>query len=95
MASSGFVAPPWMRSQAPSVASASTIMIATSSLPSESVTTRPATVMSKTASLSCECLGKTTHWSPMSARRTPAMGPENGMPESMEEALAALMARLS
>ena len=42
-----------MRFQLPSVASASTIMIATSSLPSASVTTRPATIRSNTASSSC------------------------------------------
>ncbi len=76
-----------MRFQLPSVASASTIMIATSSLPAASVTTRPATMRSKTASSSCLAVGNATHWSAcspwpgMSARRTPAIGPENGRPE--------------
>ena len=99
-ASLGLMAPPWMRFQLVSVASASTIMIATSSVPSAFVTMRPATVRSKTASASWLCFGKATHWPVpslcgMSARRTPAIGPLKGRPEIWVEALAALIARAS
>ena len=54
---------PWLvtRSQVASVASASTIMIATSSAPSLFVTTRPATTMSKTERSRSEYFGKATH----------------------------------
>ena len=61
----GLMAPPLMRFQLPSVASASTIMIATSSLPSASVTTRPATMRSNTASSSWLNVGNAIHWSPI------------------------------
>ena len=74
-----------------SVASASTIMIATSP---ESVT-RPATTMSKTASSSWEWVGKATHWPSMRATRTPPTGPENGRPESWVDSDAALIASTS
>jgi hypothetical protein len=83
--------------QLPSVASASTIMMATS--PSSS--TRPATMRSKTASSSWVTVGKATHWSAfspwpgMSARRTPAIGPENGRPEIWVDSEAALIASAS
>ena len=43
------------------MASASTIMIATSSAPSLFVTTRPATTMSKTERSMSEKFGKATH----------------------------------
>jgi len=91
----GLTAPAWMRSHAPSVASASTIMIATSSEPSAFLTTRPATMRSNTASASWLCLGNATHWPSMSARRTPAIGPENGRPEIWVDADAALIASAS
>ncbi len=74
-----------------SVASASTIMIATS--PSGRV--RPATTMSKTADSSSLWVGKATHWPLISATRTPPIGPENGRPASWVEAEAALMATTS
>ena len=97
----GLTAPALMRFHEPSVASASTIMIATSSLPSASVMTRPATMRSKTASSSCETVGNAIHWSAlspwpgMSARRTPAIGPENGRPEICVDSDAALIASAS
>ena len=74
-----------------SVASASTIMIATSSS-----TMRPATTIEKTASSSWAKVGKATHWPPpcasgMSAMRTPPIGPEKGRPEIWVEAEAPLM----
>ena len=75
----------------PSVASASTIMIATSP---ESVT-RPATTMSKTARSSCSWLGKATQVPSIRATRTPPTGPENGRPESWVDSDAALMASTS
>ena len=87
----GFTAPARIFSKAVSVASASTIMIATS----PASVTRPATVRSKTACSSCSTFGNATHWPSMSARRTPAIGPENGTPESWLEADAALIARAS
>ena len=96
----GLMAPAWMRFHALSVASASIIMIATSCAPSSSVTTRPATTMLKTASSSCECFGKATHWpvpcsAGMSATRTPPIGPENGRPASCVDMDAALIASTS
>ncbi len=83
--------PPWTSSKVRSVASASTIMIATSPVS----VTRPATTMSNTASSSCECDGKATHWPSISATRTPPTGPENGRPESWVDIEAALIARTS
>ena len=90
-----------MRFQLCSVASATTIMIATSSEPSALRTTRPATIRSNTAVSSCENVGNATHWPPpplesgMSARRTPAIGPLNGSPEIWVDADAALIASAS
>ena len=77
------------------MASASTIMIATSSPSLASASTRPATVRSKTAWLSCSTFGNAIHWPSISARRTPAIGPENGTPDSWLDADAALIARAS
>ncbi|SKY17729.1 Uncharacterised protein [Mycobacteroides abscessus subsp. abscessus] len=83
-----------------SVASASTIMIATSAS-SPSPTMRPATTMSKTAPSSCSTVGNATHWPAlfssvgMSATRTPPTGPENGRPASWVDADAALIATTS
>ena len=74
-----------------SVASASTIMIATSS----AVALRPATTMSNTALSSCSTVGNATHWPSISATRTPPTGPENGMPEIWVDADAALIASTS
>jgi hypothetical protein len=97
ISSLGLVAPALMRFQLFSVASASTIMIATS----PSSRTRPATIRSKTASSTCAAVGNATHWSAcspwpgMSARRTPAMGPENGRPEICVDSDAALIASAS
>ena len=96
----GAPAPPSIRSMTLSVASASTIMIATS-LFSASPTTRPATTMSNTAPSSCSTVGNATHWPPLfsgveiSATRTPPTGPENGSPEIWVDADAALMASTS
>jgi len=73
------------------VASASTIMIATS----PSSRTRPATTMSKTAFASSGWVGKATHWPSIKATRTPPIGPENGRPASCVEAEAALIATTS
>ena len=73
------------------MASASTIMIATSPVS----VTRPATTMSKTASSSWLWLGKATHWPSMRATRTPPTGPENGRPESWVDIEAALIASTS
>ncbi len=87
----GASAPPSTSLIVLSVASASTIMIATS--PSGSV--RPATTMSKTASSSSLWVGKATHWPLISATRTPPIGPENGRPASWVDAEAALMATTS
>ncbi|CPU63792.1 Uncharacterised protein [Mycobacteroides abscessus] len=78
------------RPQAPSVASASIIAIATSS-----PTTRPATTMSKTARSLSEYLGNATHWPSTSAMRTAPTGPENGRPEIWVDADAALIASVS
>ena len=69
-----------------SVASASTIMMATSALgPSaldEPDTTRPATTMSNTARSACSTVGNATQVPSISATRTPPTGPENGRPAS-------------
>ncbi len=85
-----------------SVASASTIMIATSALSRLPATTmRPATTMSNTAFSSCSTVGKATHWPAllssdvMSATRTPPTGPENGSPAICVDADAALIATTS
>jgi hypothetical protein len=67
------------------------IMIATS--PSSSI--RPATTMSNVASSSCGCVGNATHWSLISATRTPPMGPANGSPASWVDIDAALIATTS
>ena len=74
-----------------SVASASTIMIATSPVS----VTRPATTMSKTASSSWLWLGKATQLPSIRATRTPPTGPENGRPESWVDNDAALIASTS
>ena len=74
-----------------SVASASTIMIATSP-PS---TTRPATTMSNTARSSSVYVGNGTHSPSISATRAPATGPENGRPASRTLQAAPLMATTS
>ena len=73
------------------MASASTIMIATSPVS----VTRPATTMSKTASSSWLCVGNATHWPSISATRVPPTGPENGRPESWVDSDAALIASTS
>ncbi len=78
-----------------SVDSASTIMMATSSEPSEFLTVRPATTMSKTERSASEKFGKATHWPSMSATRTPPIGPEKGRPEICVDAEAALIASTS
>jgi hypothetical protein len=90
-------ATPWslIRCQAWSVASASTIMIATSCSPPDVVTTRPATTMSKTARSSSEWRGKPTHCPSIKATRTPPIGPENGRPAIWVDSEAALMATTS
>ncbi len=87
----GASAPPSTRVIVLAVASASTIMIATS----PSSRARPATTMSKTASSSSVCVGNATHWPLTRATRTPPMGPENGRPASCVEQEAALMATTS
>ena len=69
------------------VASASTIMIATSS-----AVTRPATTISKTAFSTCEWLGNATHCPSIKATRTPPIGPEKGSPASCVDIDAALIA---
>ena len=73
------------------VDSASTIMTATS--PSSS--SRPATTMSNVACESCSWVGNATHWSLISATRTPPIGPENGRPASWVDMDAALIATTS
>ncbi len=87
----GASAPPLTSSMVFSVASASTIMIATS----PSSRTRPATTMSKTASSSSVWVGKATHWPLMSATRVAPIGPEKGRPASCVEQEAALIATTS
>ena len=83
-----------------SVASASTIMIATSEA-APSPTIRPATTMSNAARSSWSCVGNATHCefepssSLISATRTPPTGPENGRPASWVDADAALIATTS
>ncbi len=97
IASVGAWAPPSIRLMTFSVASASTIMIATS----PDSTTRPATTMSKTALSSCSTVGNATHWpflfssEVISATRTPPTGPENGRPAICVDADAALIATTS
>ena len=83
--------PDCTRSQVDSVASASTIMIATSPVS----VTRPATTMSNTAFSSWLWVGNATHWPSMSATRVPPTGPENGRPESWVDNDAALIASTS
>ena len=83
------------RFQADSVASASTIMIATSSAPFSPGTTRPATTMSKTARSSSLWRGNATHWPSMRATRTPPIGPLNGRPASWVDIDAPLIATTS
>ncbi|SKW16291.1 Uncharacterised protein [Mycobacteroides abscessus subsp. massiliense] len=73
-----------------SVASASTIMIATSS-----AVLRPATTMSNTAVSSCSIVGNATHWPSIRATRTPPTGPVKGSPAICVDADAALMASTS
>ncbi len=91
ISSVGAWAPPWTSSKVSSVASASTIMMATSPVS----VTRPATTMSKVACSSWLWLGNATHWPSMRATRVPPTGPENGRPESCVEADAALIASTS
>jgi hypothetical protein len=86
----GAVAPPRISSTVFSVASASTIMIATSS-----PTTRPATTMSNVARSSSSWLGNATHWSSISATRVAPIGPLNGSPASWVDSDAALIATTS
>ncbi len=87
----GRVPPPAMSSIDFSVASASTIMIATS--PESS--TRPATTMSKVARSSSTCVGKPTHWPSIRATRVAPTGPSKGRPEICVDADAALIATTS
>ena len=91
ISSVGAWTPPSIRVKACSVASASTIMIATSPVS----VTRPATTMSKTASSSWPWLGKATQLPSIRATRTPPTGPENGRPESWVDSDAALIASTS
>ena len=69
------------------VASASTIIIATSS-----PAILPATTISKTAFSRSLWFGKATHCPSISAIRTPPIGPENGSPANCVDIDAALMA---
>ncbi len=87
----GATAPPATRPYVCSVASASTIMIATS--PSGSA--RPATTMSNVARASSSCVGKATHWPSTCATRVAPTGPEYGRPESFVDIEAALIATTS
>ena len=91
ISSVGAVAPPEIRVTAFGVASASTIMIATS--PSARV--RPATTMSKVARSSSSRVGKATHWPSTCATRVAPIGPENGRPDSLVDIEAALIATTS
>ncbi len=91
ISSVGFAPPPATSSMAFSVASASTIMIATSPEGSS----RPATTMSKVARSSSVWVGKPTHWPSISATRVPPTGPLNGRPEIWVDADAALIASTS
>ncbi|SKU16197.1 Uncharacterised protein [Mycobacteroides abscessus subsp. abscessus] len=77
----GAPAPPSINAMTLSVASASTIMIATSESPAVP-TLRPATTMSNTAFSSCSTVGNATHCPSIRATRTPPTGPENGSPAS-------------
>src|SRR5829696_3046163 len=94
ISSVGAVAPPATSWIARSVASASTIITATSPVVS-APTTRPATTMSKVASSSGEWDGKATHWPSTSATRVAPTGPENGRPDSWVDIDAALIASTS
>ena len=87
----GFGAPAAIRLSACGVASASTIMIATS--PSASV--RPATIMSKVARASSSSVGKLTHWPSTCATRVEPTGPLNGRPDSLVDIEAPFMATTS
>ena len=87
----GASAPALINSSASGVASASTIMIATSS----SGRTRPATTMSNVARVSSWWVGKATHWPSMCATRVAPTGPLKGSPASWVLALAALIATTS
>ncbi len=80
-----------MISTASRVASASTIMIATS--PSSS--RRPATTMSKVAPSSSASVGKAIHWPATQATRVAPTGPVNGRPDSSTEQAAELIASTS
>src|SRR4051812_2855133 len=91
MSSVGAVPPPLTTSNTFLVASASTIMIATS--PSSSM--RPATTMSNVASSSSLCVGKATHSPLMQATRVAPTGPVNGSPDKSTAAAAELIARTS
>ena len=88
----GAVAPPSMSSTAFSVASASTIMIATS--PSGQDAAGDDHVEDGALELA-RAVGKATHWPSIRATRVPPTGPVNGRPESWVDADAALMARTS
>ncbi len=79
------------------VDSASTIMIATSPSGRSSLagSIRPATTMSNVACSSWGCVGNATHWSLISATRTPPIGPANGRPASWVDMDAALIATTS
>ena len=88
----------------PSVAPASTIIMATSLktfLPTFFSTIRPATTSSKMASSCCAWVGNATHCpfgcflSAINAMRTPPTGPDTGRPESWVAADAPLMATTS
>jgi hypothetical protein len=79
------------RSHVSSVASASTIMMATS--PSASDAAGDDHVEDRRSI--CSTVGKPTHWSSIRATRTPPMGPENGRPASCGRRDAALIASTS
>src|SRR4051794_1424446 len=87
----GAVAPAKISLIACGVASASTIMIATS----PSGRTRPATTMSKVARSSSSRVGKATHWPSTCATRVEPTGPLNGRPESLVDIEAPFMATTS
>jgi len=91
ISSVGAVAPPATSSMAFLVASASTIMMATS----PSSATRPATTMSNTAVSSSVCVGKATHSPSTRAIRVAPIGPSNGSPDSWVDIDAALIATTS
>src|SRR5436305_853313 len=87
----GAGAPPAISAMVCSVASASTIMMATS----PSGRTRPATTMSNVARSSSETVGKATQWPSMWATRVAPIGPLNGRPDSFVLSDAALIATTS